>query len=97
MDGRDGLEKAKTENLDLIILDVMMPEINGIRVCRTLKFDYRYKNIPIIILSIKGSDEDLKAGKDAGADAYIIKPYNAVNLLATIDDLLVKTRQKENR
>ena len=96
-DGQEGLEKAKTENLDLIILDVMMPEINGIRVCRTLKFDYRYKNIPIIILSIKGSDEDLKAGKDAGADAYIVKPYDAANLLATIHDLLVKTRQKENR
>ncbi len=92
-DGRDGLEKAKTETLDLIILDVLMPEINGIRVCRTLKFDYRYKDIPIIILSTKGNDEDLKAGKEAGANAYIVKPYNADNLLDTIDELLAEAEK----
>jgi len=90
-DGREGLEKAKTENLDLIILDVMMPEIDGIKVCRTLKFDYRYRKIPIIILSVKGQEEDLKAGKEAGADAYITKPYNATNILAKIDELLKKS------
>lgn len=92
-DGREGLEKAKTENLDLIILDVLMPEINGIRVCRTLKFDYRYKDIPIIILSTKGNDEDLKAGKEAGANAYIVKPYNADNLLDTIGELLAEVKK----
>ena len=92
-DGREGLDKAKTENLDLIILDVLMPEINGIRVCRTLKFDYRYKDIPIIILSTKGNDEDLKAGKEAGANAYIVKPYNADELLATVGELLAKAKK----
>jgi len=90
-DGREGLEKAKTENLDLIILDVMMPEIDGIKVCRTLKFDYRYRKIPIIILSVKGQEEDIKAGKEAGADDYITKPYNATNILAKIDELLKKS------
>lgn len=91
-DGREGLEKAKTEILDLIILDVMMPEIDGIKVCRTLKFDFRYSKIPIIILSIKGQEDDLKAGKEAGADAYIVKPYNAANLLAKIEELLKKSK-----
>jgi len=70
-----------------------MPEINGIRVCRTLKFDYRFKDIPIIILSTKGNDEDLKAGKEAGANAYIVKPYNADNLLDTIGELLAEVKK----
>ena len=92
-DGREGLEKAKTENLDLIILDVMMPEIDGIKVCRTLKFDYRYKKIPIIILSTLDQEDDFKVGKEAGADAYITKPYNATILLAKIEELLEKSKK----
>jgi len=90
-DGLEGLEKAKTENLDLIILDVMMPEIDGLKVCRTLKNDFRYKKIPIIILSVMDKEEDIKAGKEAGADAYIVKPYNAPILLAKVEELLNKS------
>jgi len=90
-DGQEGLEKAKTENLDLIILDVMMPKIDGIKVCRTLKNDFRYKKIPIIILSALDQEEDFKAGKEAGADAYIAKPYEATILLGKVEELLNKS------
>jgi len=87
-DGREGLDKAKSEKPDLIILDIIMPEINGLKVCSILKNDFRYSKIPIIILSSKDQEDDFKAGKEAGADAYIAKPYDATILLAKIEELL---------
>jgi len=90
-DGREGLDKAKSEKPDLIILDIIMPEISGLKVCRILKNDDRYSKIPIIILSSKDQKDDFKAGKEAGADAYIAKPYDATNLLAKIEELLKKS------
>jgi len=90
-DGNEGLEKAKTENLDLIILDIIMPEIDGIKVCRTLKNDFRNNKIPIIILSVMDKEDDIKAGKEAGADAYIAKPYDATILLGKIEELLKRS------
>jgi len=86
--GLEGLEKAKTEKPDLIILDVMMPGINGLKVCRTLKNDFRYNKILIIILSTMGQEDDIKAGKEAGADAYIVKPSDGTVLLAKVEELL---------
>jgi len=93
-DGQEGLAKVKTENLDLIILDVMMPGMNGLQVCRTLKNNYNYRTIPIIILSTLGKEDDIKAGKEAGADAYIAKPYDATILLAQVEELLNKSARK---
>lgn len=87
-DGREGLEKAKTEKPDLIILDVMMPKMDGYHVCRTLKSDNAYKNIPIIMLTAKVLDGDKKAGEIAGADDYITKPFDGGELLAKIKKLL---------
>jgi len=88
MDGQEGLEKAKTENLDLIILDIMMPEINGLKVCRTLKNNFRYNKIPIMILSALAHEDDFKAGKEAGANAYITKPFDSKVLLGKVEELL---------
>jgi len=87
-DGREGLDKAKSEKPDLIILNIIMPEISGLKVCRILKNDFRYSKIPIIILSSKDQEDDFKAGKEAGADAYIAKPYDATILLAKVEELL---------
>ena len=90
-DGKEGLEKAESENPDLIVLDVMTPEMDGYEVCRTLKNDFRFKKIPIIILSTLSQEDDIKAGIEAGADAYISKPYDANILLAKVEELLKKT------
>jgi len=89
-DGEEGLEKAKSENPDLIILDIMMPKMDGFEMCSTLKNDSRYNKIPIIFLSAMAQQDDFKAGKEIGADAYIVKPYEPNILLAKIESLLKK-------
>jgi len=86
-DGEEGFEKVETENPDLIILDLMMPKIDGFEVCSTLKNDERHSNIPIIILSAKTQQEDFEKGEEVGADSYIEKPYEPSDLLAKIKEL----------
>lgn len=87
-DGEEGLQKAKTENPDLIILDLMMPKINGYEVCRMLKFDDKYKKIPIIILSALSQQSEKEKAEQSGADAYFIKPFDLALLLAKIKTLI---------
>ena len=86
--GKEGLEKVESEQPDLIILDVNMPEMDGFEVCRTLKSDDRYNKIPIIFLSAMAQQDEINAGKKAGADAYVVKPYEPTILLAKIESLL---------
>ncbi len=93
-DGQDGLKKARAENPDLIILDLMLPKLDGYRVCRMLKFDEKYKDIPIILFSARVQESDIKMGEEQGADAYITKPFDPKILLAKIDELLVKYHKK---
>lgn len=88
--GKEGLEKVESENPDLIVLDVSMPEMDGFEVCRTLKSDDRYNKIPIIFLSAMAGGDDFKAGNEIGADAYVVKPYEPTILLAKIESLLKK-------
>ena len=71
-----GLNLAKSSNPDLVILDVMMPKINGYKICRLLKFDNKYKNIPIIMITARSQDEDKIIGEETGADEYITKPFD---------------------
>ena len=87
-DGLEGLEKAKTERPDLIILDLMLPKMNGYEVCRLLKFDIEYKKIPIILFTARASDEDQATGIKSGADAYVVKPFNSKILLEKIKELI---------
>ena len=89
-DGQEGLDKARIENPDLIILDLMLPKLDGYKVCRMLKFDEKYKNIPIIVFTARAQDSDKKMGEDVGADAYITKPFEAQALLAKIGELINK-------
>ena len=84
-DGAEGLEKARSQNPDLIILDLMMPKMEGYEVCRLLKFDEKYKHIPIIISSAKSTDEDRHLGEKVGADDYLSKPYDPEDLLQKIN------------
>jgi len=90
-DGQEGLNKARTEKPDLIILDLMLPKIDGYKVCRMLKFDENYKSIPIIMFTARAEQKDEDLGKEMGADAYIIKPFEPEILLEKIRELLKKT------
>lgn len=87
-DGQEGLEKAKEEKPDLILLDVMMPKMDGYQVCRFLKFDEAFKQIPIIMLTARGQEQDQKKGMEVGADAYVIKPFDKEDLLKKIQACL---------
>lgn len=88
MDGEDGLNKSKNEKPDLILLDLMLPRINGYKICRILKSDPKYSGIPIIIFTARAQESERALGKEAGADAYITKPFDAPVLLGKIKELL---------
>jgi len=87
-DGEEGFKKAKELKPDLITLDLKLPKLDGYKICENLKDDEDYENIPIIMLTARGSEIERKAGMAAGADAYIIKPYEAKEFIATIKNLL---------
>ena len=87
-DGMEGLTKALNNKYDLILLDVMMPKINGYKICRLLKFDNKYKNIPIIMITARSQDEDKMIGEETGADEYITKPFEFSEVLEKINKYL---------
>lgn len=87
-DGIEALNKARKEKVDLLILDLMLPKMDGYKVCGLLKKDVRYSKIPIILFSAKAQESDLKTGEEVGADAYIVKPFAAKALLARIEELI---------
>ena len=87
-DGKSGIQKAQTELPDLILLDIMMPDINGIEVWKTLVKDKNTSDIPIILVTAKTGAEDTKEGLDAGAFDYIKKPFNKIELLARVKSAL---------
>jgi DNA-binding response OmpR family regulator len=87
-DGQEGLNRARSDRPDLIILDLMLPKIDGFKVCRMLKFDEKYKNIPIIMFTARAQKKDEKLGKEMGADAYITKPFEPEVLLNKIKELI---------
>ncbi len=91
-DGEEALNKARELRPDLILLDVMLPKMDGYTVCRLLKFDEEYEDIPIIMLTARGQEKDMAIGKNVGADMYFIKPYNHVKLLAAIEKLTDEVR-----
>jgi signal transduction histidine kinase len=83
-DGEDALAKAKKEMPDLVLLDVMLPKINGYKVSRLLKFDEAFKQIPIIMLTARAQEKDRQAGNETGADEYLTKPFEMSELLALV-------------
>ena len=89
-DGMQGLEKARQTKFDLIITDVMMPKMDGFKFCRMIKFDSKYKNTPVIMLTAKGQEEDRSAGEKCGADAYMLKSQSPDILINKIKELLKK-------
>ena len=93
-DGQDGLEKARREKPDLIILDLMLPKLDGYKVCRMLKFDEKYKHIAVILFTARAQKDDEKTGYEVGADAYITKPFEPKVLLDKIKTLLGNRAKK---
>jgi len=85
-DGQEGFEKARKERPDLIILDLMLPKMDGYKVCGLLKSDSRYSKIPIIMFTARAQDEDMRLGKDLGAEEYVIKPFDPKLLLGKIKE-----------
>ncbi len=86
--GEEGLTLAVSEKPDLIILDVIMPGIKGREVCRQLKADPLTKHVPVLFLTAKDSEDDVKAELDAGAIGHITKPINSMSLVRQIKKIL---------
>lgn len=87
-DGYTGIDKAKNELPDLILLDIMMPDITGLEVCKILANEPTTRDIPIILVTAKSGAEDTKEGLEAGAFDYIKKPFNRIELLARVKSAL---------
>ena len=87
-DGEQALEKARGEKPDLIILDIMLPKMDGYKVCRMLKFDDKYSSIPVIMFTARSQESEKIMGEEVGADAYIVKPFEPQMLLGKIKEWL---------
>jgi len=91
-DGRQGLELARKENPDLIILDIMLPGLDGYKIARMLKFDESYSHIPIIMLTAKVQEKDKALGLETGADEYLTKPFDTQLLLKKVKEILERKK-----
>ena len=87
-DGEQGLDKIKADKPDLVIMDLMMPKIDGFEACRMIRFDDKYKDIPIIVLSALNEQNEREKAIESGADAYFIKPFDLELLLSKIKSFL---------
>ena len=83
-DGREALEKVKAENPDLVVLDVMMPYMDGFEVLKNLKADPATAEIPVIMLTAKAQDADVFRGWQSGVDCYLTKPFNPMELISFV-------------
>ncbi|MEY3870459.1 MAG: hypothetical protein RLZZ338_4353 [Cyanobacteriota bacterium] len=86
--GAEALETIETQTPDLIILDIVMPDVNGFEVCRRVKMNPATSNLPVVFCSIKGEEFDRYWGLRQGADAYIAKPFEPKELIKTVKQLL---------
>ena len=96
-DGAEGLKKARTAAPALILLDVMLPEMDGMEVCKTLKRDPTTAVIPIIMLTAKGAEIDRVLGLELGADDYVTKPFSPRELILRVKGLLRRGRPAEEK
>jgi twitching motility two-component system response regulator PilH len=87
-DGVEAIERIKDNCPDLVVLDIVMPRMNGYEVCRRLKADPKTQNVPVVMCSSKGEEFDRYWGMKQGADAYIAKPFQPTELVGTVKQLL---------
>ncbi|MDN5292822.1 MAG: two-component system, OmpR family, alkaline phosphatase synthesis response regulator PhoP [Eubacteriales bacterium] len=95
--GSEGLKAAREKKPDLIILDIMLPEIDGYEICRLLQQDAETSHIPIIMLTARGEEVDRVLGLELGADDYITKPFSPRELVARVKARLRRQRREENK
>jgi CheY-like chemotaxis protein len=86
-DGLEALERARRMNPDLILLDVMMPKMDGYRVCRLLKYDSQFRDIPVVMLTARTGPQDIQTGVEVGADEYLTKPFDLEEMIELVDRL----------
>ena len=89
-DGVEGLERARLERPDIVVLDIMMPRMSGLDVARNLKSDPDTAAIPVMLLSAKAQEADLRAGDESGADGYLTKPFDPLLLLQRVEELIAR-------
>ncbi len=87
-DGMEALEQVQTFRPDIVVLDIVMPKMNGYEVCRRLKTDPNLQGVPVVMCSSKGEEFDRYWGMKQGADAYIVKPFQPKELVGTVKQLL---------
>lgn len=92
-DGEEALQLAKEQQFDIILLDVMLPKLNGFEVCQQIR---DFSNVPIIMLTAKGDDMDKILGLDYGADDYMTKPFNILEVKARIKAIMRRSAKKES-
>ena len=90
--GEQALKQIKDKHPDLILMDWMLPDLSGVEVCKNLKKDNKYNDIPIIMLTAKGEEEDKLRAFDTGADDYVTKPFSQKELNARIKSLLRRSK-----
>jgi twitching motility two-component system response regulator PilG len=86
--GEEGLRQAQAWQPDLLILDIMLPEMDGFEVCRCIKENPETRHIPVVILTARKSTHDYARGVEVGADAYITKPFKSAHVVETLEGLL---------
>ncbi len=96
-DGEIGVETVRAENPDVVLLDLMLPGLDGIEVCRRLKSDDLTRSIPIIMVSAKGEESDVVLGLGIGADDYVTKPFSPKELMARVNAVLRRAPLQEER
>jgi len=93
-DGEEALEKAKTKEYDMILLDIMLPKLTGLEVCQQIR---EFSSVPIIMLTAKGEDMDKILGLEYGADDYITKPFNILEVKARIKAIMRRAQKEEKK
>jgi two-component system, OmpR family, alkaline phosphatase synthesis response regulator PhoP len=91
-DGEEALRRLEQDRPDLVVLDIMMPKVDGYEVLRRIRADEEFRQLPVILLSAKGRPIDRQTGLEIGADDYIVKPFSPRRLLEKIQDLLERER-----